>query len=64
MNIAWMGIFAAIIFGEKIWPKGIWIARCVGITLIVIGILSSMGLVILYDGMIPMNIQSNDNMIM
>jgi predicted metal-binding membrane protein len=64
MNIAWMGIFATIIFGEKIWPKGIWIARCVGITLIVIGVLSSMGLVILYDGMIPVNIHSNDNMIM
>jgi len=24
MNLAWMGIFAVIIFGEKIWSKGIW----------------------------------------
>ena len=67
MNIIWMGIFAAIIFGEKIWPRGIWIARCVGIVLIILGILSSMGLTILYDGMIPMtpvNTQSEDNMVM
>lgn len=64
MNIIWMGIFAAIIFGEKIWPRGIWIARCVGIVLITLGILSSMGLIILYDGMVPMNTQSEDNMVM
>jgi len=64
MNITWMGIFAVIIFGEKIWPRGIWIARCVGIVLITLGILSSMGLIILYDGMVPMNTQSEDNMVM
>jgi predicted metal-binding membrane protein len=64
MNIIWMGIFAAIIFGEKIWPRGIWIATCVGIVLITLGILSSMGLIILYDGMVPMNTQSEDNMVM
>jgi predicted metal-binding membrane protein len=64
MNITWMGIFAAIIFGEKIWPRGIWIARCVGIVLITLGILSSMGLIILYDGMVPVNTQSEDNMVM
>jgi predicted metal-binding membrane protein len=64
MNITWMGIFAAIIFGEKIWSSGIWIARCVGIVLIILGILSSMGLIILYDGMVPMNTQSEDNMVM
>jgi predicted metal-binding membrane protein len=64
MNITWMGIFAVIIFGEKIWPRGIWIATCVGIVLITLGILSSMGLIILYDGMVPMNTQSEDNMVM
>jgi predicted metal-binding membrane protein len=64
MNITWMGIFAAIIFGEKIWPRGIWIAGCVGIVLITLGILSSMGLIILYDGMVPMNTQSEDNVVM
>ncbi|MFZ0742672.1 MAG: DUF2182 domain-containing protein, partial [Nitrososphaeraceae archaeon] len=58
MNIAWMGVFATIIFGEKIWPMGIWIARCVGIVLIISGILSSMGLIVVYDSMIPMNTQS------
>ena len=64
MNIAWMGVFATIIFGEKIWPRGIWIARCFGIVLIILGILSSMGVIMLYDSMIPMNTQSEDNMVM
>ena len=34
-----MGLFAGIIFGEKIWRKGIWIARAAGIGLAVVGIL-------------------------
>jgi len=49
MNLAWMGLFAVIIFGEKIWSKGIWIARAVGIALIILGILSSLGLITLYE---------------
>lgn len=38
MNLLWMGLFAAIIFGEKIWNKGIWIARAAGVGLAVAGI--------------------------
>ena len=49
MNLAWMGLFTVIIFGEKIWSKGIWIARAVGIALIILGILSSLGLITLHD---------------
>jgi hypothetical protein len=60
MNLLWMGLFAAIIFGEKMWPKGIWIARGVGIALIVLGISSSMGLITLPDSsMMSMNAESN-----
>lgn len=57
MNLAWMGLFAIIIFGEKIWSKGIWIARAVGIALIILGILSSLGLITLYDTEMDMNNQ-------
>ena len=59
MNLLWMGLFAAIIFGEKMWSKGIWIARGVGIALIVLGISSSMGLITLHDSMMFMNMESN-----
>jgi predicted metal-binding membrane protein len=40
MNILWMGMFAAIIFAEKVWSKGIWIARGAGIVFVVAGFLS------------------------
>jgi predicted metal-binding membrane protein len=59
MNLLWMGLFAAIIFGEKMWSKGVWIARAFGIALIVLGISSSMGLITLCDSMMFMNMESN-----
>ncbi|HYZ51499.1 MAG TPA: DUF2182 domain-containing protein, partial [Nitrososphaeraceae archaeon] len=31
MNLIWMALFAGIIFGEKIWTKGVLIARSAGI---------------------------------
>jgi predicted metal-binding membrane protein len=43
MNLLWMGLFAAIIFGEKIWKRGIWVARAAGVGLIIAGILMLMG---------------------
>ena len=44
MNFFWMGLFAAIIFAEKIWTKGgLWIGRITGIGFIILGILSSTG---------------------
>src|SRR5215211_1025700 len=45
MNLLWMGLFAGIIFGEKIWSRGIWIARAAGIGLAIVGILVAAGLV-------------------
>lgn len=60
MNLLWMGLFAAIIFGEKMWSKGIWIARGVGISIIVLGISNSMGLITLDDSsMMSMNTETN-----
>lgn len=45
MNILWMGLFAAIIFAEKVWSKGIWIARIAGFVFIVTGLLSITGII-------------------
>jgi predicted metal-binding membrane protein len=64
MNLVWMGLFAVIIFGEKIWPKGIWIARSFGIVLIILGILSILGLIVLSDSMHAMNLQDGGKMVM
>ena len=55
MNVFWMGLFAAIIFAEKIWSKGgLWIARITGAGFIIIGILSWVGIVTL-----PINTMNN-----
>ena len=46
MNVLWMGLFAAIIFAEKIWARGgLWIARITGIGFILLGIMSSTGII-------------------
>jgi predicted metal-binding membrane protein len=44
MNLLWMGLFAGIIFGEKMWKKGIWVARAAGVGLAIIGILVIAGM--------------------
>jgi predicted metal-binding membrane protein len=47
MNILWMGMFAAIIFAEKVWSRGIWIARVAGIVFVIIGMLSITGIILI-----------------
>src|SRR5688572_23669465 len=49
MNIACMSLFAGIIFGEKMWSKGIWISRITGIVFAIVGILTILGIIILYN---------------
>ena len=45
MNLFWMALFAAVIFGEKIWLRGgIWVARSAGIGFMIVGILTILGL--------------------
>ena len=72
MNILWMGLFAAIIFAEKIWSKGIWIARGVGIIFIIMGLLILTGIIsvvtegdgmetITHDEMTSMNMNNDAN---
>jgi predicted metal-binding membrane protein len=55
MSLVWMGLFTLIIFGEKMWARGIWIARGVGICLVILGVASCLGLITIYDTMIGMN---------
>jgi predicted metal-binding membrane protein len=55
MNITWMGLFAGIIFGEKIWSKGIWISRFTGIAFAIVGILTIIGIITLHND--SMNIE-------
>ena len=43
MNLLWMMLFAGVIFGEKIWSKGIWISRSAGIGLVIVGIMAIFG---------------------
>jgi predicted metal-binding membrane protein len=48
MNVLWMGVFATIIFTEKIWIKGgLWIARLTGVAFLILGILTMTGFVTL-----------------
>ena len=44
MNLLWMGLFAGIIFGEKMWSRGIWVARAAGVGLAITGVLIASGM--------------------
>lgn len=45
MDILWMALFAGIIFGEKMWLRGIWIARAAGVGLAIAGVITALGIV-------------------
>jgi hypothetical protein len=45
MNIIWMGLFACIIFAEKNWSKGIYVASVAGVVFVFVGILSIIGII-------------------
>jgi predicted metal-binding membrane protein len=40
MNLLWMGLFAGIIFGEKVWSRGILVARAAGIGFMILGLMA------------------------
>ena len=46
MNLLWMALFAGVIFGEKIWSKGIRIARGAGVGFVIVGMMVIFGLII------------------
>ena len=45
MDTMWMALFAGIIFVEKIWSHGIWIARTAGIGFAITGVIFALGIV-------------------
>jgi hypothetical protein len=67
MNLLWMALFAGVIFGEKIWSKGIWVARCAGVGLVIVGTMAALGLIIIPsemndNGNNPANDRTSDSM--
>jgi predicted metal-binding membrane protein len=50
MDILWMALFAGIIFGEKLWSQGIWVARAAGGGLAIAGMVIALGIVDISDG--------------
>jgi predicted metal-binding membrane protein len=40
MHLLWMGLFAGIIFGEKVWSRGILVARAAGIGFMILGLMA------------------------
>ena len=61
MNILWMALFAGIIFGEKMWSRGIWVARVAGIGLAIAGVITALGILdISGHGVMP--VPSEDQM--
>jgi predicted metal-binding membrane protein len=56
MNLLWMGLFAGIIFAEKIWRRGgIWIARSTGVGLTIVGIMAILGLTTVVPSVMDMH---------
>ena len=62
MNLLWMGLFAGIIFGEKMWSKGIWIARAAGVGLVITGILVISGMLSSLVTSAPSSMNDNSGM--
>jgi predicted metal-binding membrane protein len=62
MNLLWMALFAAIIFGEKVWIKGgKWIARGVGIGFVILGTLTLLGIMEIPTGDMTMTDVTSSN---
>jgi hypothetical protein len=40
MNLLWMALFSLIIFVEKIWSRGLLVAKIAGICLMILGIVA------------------------
>ncbi|HXV46600.1 MAG TPA: DUF2182 domain-containing protein, partial [Nitrososphaera sp.] len=64
MDILWMALFAGIIFGEKMWSRGIWVSRAAGIGLVIAGAFAMLGIVdvSVHGNMIDQEMQAQDQM--
>jgi predicted metal-binding membrane protein len=45
MDVLWMALFAGIIFGEKMWSRGILVSRAAGVGLAIVGAITMLGVV-------------------
>jgi predicted metal-binding membrane protein len=63
MNLLWMALFAAIIFGEKVWIKGgKWVARSTGVGFVILGALVLLGIMEVPTGDMTMtDVAGNNN---
>ncbi|MRN62216.1 MAG: hypothetical protein FIO03_09300 [Nitrosopumilales archaeon] len=62
MNLLWMGLFAAIIFGEKIWSRyGIWVARITGTGFVIAGLFTMVGIITLQNNVTVNNMQGSSS---
>src|SRR5215207_673737 len=62
MNLLWMALFAAIIFGEKVWVKGgKWVARSAGVGFVILGVLAIFGVAEIPGGMMIEEISHKDD---
>ena len=63
MNLLWMALFAAIIFGEKVWVKGgKWVARSTGVGFVILGVLALLGIMEVPTGDMTMtDVTGNNN---
>ena len=62
MNLLWMGLFAAIIFGEKIWSRyGIRVARITGTAFVIIGLFTMVGIINLQNNVTVNNMHASSS---
>jgi predicted metal-binding membrane protein len=62
MNLLWMGLFAAIIFGEKIWSRyGIRVARITGTGFVITGLFTMVGIITLQNNVTVNNMQGSSS---
>jgi predicted metal-binding membrane protein len=63
MNLLWMALFEAIIFGEKVWIKGgKWVARSTGVGFVILGALVLLGMTEVPTGDMTMtDVAGNNN---
>ena len=62
MSLLWMALFAAIIFGEKVWTKGgKWVARSVGVGFVTLGALALLGMIEVPTGDMTMTDVTSSN---
>ena len=62
MNLLWMALFAAIIFGEKIWSRyGIWVARITGTGFVNTGLFTMLGIITLHNNVTVNNMQGSSS---